>query len=122
MSCTCANAAAFADTELAATKGIQPIAFPTPEDEAVNRARAYRARLSAVADNAAFGERLRHTAALKAAIQNGHDAGHRAGWKAGYHAGLIVGIVGGAIATVLFGGLAVMAINLVIGRAPGVFA
>lgn len=106
-------------TERAATESIHP--FPNPEDEAVNRARAYRAHLSAVADNAAFGERLRQSVALQAATQNGHDTGYRVGWRAGWVTGVAWGGVCGVIATLLCGGMIVMAINLIIGRVPGVF-
>lgn len=118
-------AESFDDCELA---NAQPASIPFPQqpdtgsNHALRALHASQARDTAAADNTAFGERLRHAVAVKVATQNGHDAGYRVGWRAGWGTGVAWGIVCGVLATLLCGGLVVMAINLIIGRTPGVFA
>ena len=93
--------------------------IPFPDPEAAERNRQRRARITSEADNAAFADKLRQAAAVVAARQNGRDEGHDIGWPAGYKVGVAWGMVCGVLASLLCGGLLMVAITSWLALHPG---
>lgn len=92
---------------------VLPIDFPDPE--VLERARERRQRIERSLDEATTAAALRMQQAVTAARRNALDEGHTAGWKAGFKTGTHWGMLCGALATLLIGGMVIVAVMHLVG-------